>query len=154
MEDASKFPAWKEAVEKFTFSYGDIVPHEWFYSAFNISKPNDGMSFKDSKKSQFDFMANFKRLESYLLEEKQMALRNIRNKGWEVILPEEQTEWALDSGVSEMKKALRKMYSRQINVNYTLLSSEQKKENTDSLAKTSMLRGMITKFGNKQLTVE
>jgi hypothetical protein len=150
----TKFPAWKEALDKFNFNYGDVIPHKWFFEAFGLDAPQDTTAYKSSKKTELEFMANFKRLENTLLEERQIALKNIRSVGWQVVAPGEQTDWALNNGATEMKKALKKMYSRQVNVNHALLTHEQKKENADSLARTSMLNGMIARFQKKQLTTD
>ena len=149
-----KYPAWKEALDKFAFTYGDMIPHAWFYQVFDIPAPTSTTMWAVSKKSQLEFMGAFKRLEDALLEKRQMALRNVRSVGWEVVYPHEQTDWAMNDGANEMKKALKRMYSRQVNVNHALLTSEQKKDNADSLARTSMLNCMLGRFQSKQLTAE
>lgn len=154
MKKVTKIPAWKEALDNFTFCYGDVIPHKWFYVHFGLKEPTATTRYGESKESAMLFMANFKRLEDALLEERQMALRNIRGEGWEVVTPNEQTDWAMHTGTHEMKKALRKMYSRQMNVNHSMLTIEEKKENADSLARTSMLNSMLGRFKRKQLTSE
>jgi len=154
MKDLMQHPGWKEALARFTFRYGEIITFEWLYDSFNIEKPKDFTSWKDSKKAQLEFLSNFKKLEEYLLEERQMALKNIRGKGYEIVTPAEQTAWAMQVGSNEIKNALHNMYERQINVNHKLLTTDEKKENSDAIARTSMLGSMIKKFEKKQLTSE
>lgn len=150
-EMITKLPGYKNAIDKFDFDYGAEISHKWFFEAFGIPMPDNKTFHKDGKKAQLEFMANFKKLEEYLLEEKQIALKSIRGQGWQVVVPAEQTEWSVEEGAKEMKKALKKMYHRQLNVNDALLTADQKRENSDALAKTSMLHGMIKKFQRGKL---
>lgn len=147
----TKLPAWKNAIDKFNFRYGDIIPHNWFFQAFGIEVPNSKTLHAQGKKAQMEFMANFIKLEENLLEERQMCLKNIRGQGWKIIEPHEQTAFSIADGSHEMKKALKRMYHRQLNVNDALLTAEQKRENSDALAKTSMLNGMVKKFQRGRL---
>lgn len=154
MEDLQHYPAWKDALVNFDFTYGDIVELDWLYEAFGLERPHEKMPYKKASEVQLEFLTNFKKLEEHLLHEMQMALRNKRSIGYEVVTPQEQTFWAEQAATSEINKSIRGMYNRQINVNRDLLTAEQKKENSDALARTSMLTTMVGRFKKKQLTYD
>jgi hypothetical protein len=152
--NVTQLPAWKEAVSNFDFDYGDVISKEWLYESFGLEKPTAFTPNDKVKQIELAFLSNFKKLEEYLLEERQMALKTLRSVGYEIIQPNEQTQWALFNGMADMKKALKTMYRRNVNVNHNLLNAEDKKKNSDALARTAMLKTMVDRFEKKKLTFE
>jgi hypothetical protein len=148
------YPVLKEAIkslEKEGRTYGDTLSLEWLYKEFGIDMPRPGTPYHEAEKAMFKFLSVFKQFEKEMLENKQMALANIRTKGYRIVPPNEQTKWSEEDGIKTIKKALKLMYIRQTNVAFDLLTSEERKDNADSLARLSMLKVMVDKTSRKLL---
>ena len=42
------YPVWREVLKRFPlagFTWGDIIPHEWFYEQFGLTLPTDDMPY-------------------------------------------------------------------------------------------------------------
>lgn len=133
------------------FTYGDVLTYDFLYQAFGIDKPNITTPLERAHKSQWQFLSCIKKLEEFLLEVKLMAIMNIRGEGYQIVHPSEQTRWAEHEGMTEISKAFSKMHKRQINVNHSLLTSEQRKENVDALSRATMLESMLNRINRKVL---
>lgn len=141
-----QYPAWREAIKAFMqerFAPGDTVSFDWLYDHFLIKRPGGSTLLADAQKAELQFLSQFKQFEDALLTEHQIALTNVRGVGYRLVPPAEQTRWAEDSGVTEVKKAIRKLGDRLTNVDLVQLTNEQRKENADALARMAMLSGLI-----------
>lgn len=145
-QDTALYPAWREGYKRFVsegFTPGDEIPKEWFYNAFGIEMPAPTCPVKEADKARLEFMAAFLAMRESLLTERQVALANMRGYGYRVVTPQEQTRWAEEEGIDEVKHAVTKMGTRLVNVDLAALDGTQRKENADALARLSMMRGMI-----------
>ena len=142
-DEVKRSAPWVEAVEKFVaaeFKPGEAIPHAWFFTAFGIVEPRMCGSFNDSRQAQFQYLTNMEALKTTLLEEHQIALRNVRGVGYAVVPPGEQTEWAMDEARCGIGKALRAAIARASFVQMDALTEAQRKENLDARAKLSFFR--------------
>jgi hypothetical protein len=140
-----QYPEWREAVRRFhelRFAPGDILTFEWLYEAFQITRPVADTLLSDAQKAELRFLGQFKEFEDALLREHQTALANVRGVGYRIVPPSEQTAWAERSGVSDIKKAVRRLGDRLTNVDLARLSSVERQQNADALARLAMLSGM------------
>lgn len=143
-----KTPAWIEAVEDFVnagFKAGDIIPHEWFYGVFGITAPQKCKTVDEAQKSQFAYLTHIEGLKAALLEEHLVALRSARGVGYEVVSPDQQTEWAMNEVRSELRKTFRNGNARLNNIQLEVLSDEQRKENMDARGRLATIRSMTRK---------
>lgn len=141
-----QYPAWREAIKSFIgerFAQGDTVSFEWLYEHFLIVRPDGTTPLADAQKAELQFLSQFKAFEDALLTEHQIALSNVRGVGYRIVPAAEQTRWAEESGVSEVKKAIRKLGDRLTNVDLAQLTQDQRRENADALARLAMLSGMV-----------
>ena len=141
------YPAWRQAERDFIargFTLDDVIPFAWFYQAFRIEMPSPETSMRVAERAKFAFLSEFQAFEGALLHEHHIALRNVRGIGYRIVPPHEQTAWAEKSGLSEMKRAAKKMGSRMANVDLTKLSSQQRRENSDARANWGNIKGMLS----------
>jgi hypothetical protein len=122
---------------------GDTISFDWLYEKFLIQRPVGTTILADAQKAELQFLGQFKAFEDALLTEHQIALTNVRGVGYRIVPPGEQTSWAEGQGVGEVKKAVRKLTDRLTNIDLAQLTTEQRKENADALARLAMLSGMI-----------
>lgn len=95
------------------FGDGNLIKHEWLKEKFGLKK----LSLKDFETvddflkaieiQQFSYMSLVDKLRWELLKEYKMYIRNIRGDGYEILRPEDQTQYGYDSFVDDIKKAIR-----------------------------------------------
>jgi len=141
------YPAWRQAISVLKqegLKEGDVISHEWLYRNFGIQipKPDKVMTRKEHEKLDFEFLGQFTPFKEKLLKEDQVALRNIPERGYEIVPAAAQTQWAWEEGIIDVRRGVRKMTNRLANVNMTRLTAEERRENADTLAKAHMLETM------------
>lgn len=148
-EQLSKYPAWKEALERFRsaleadeFKYDSIVPHEWLFEAFGLQMPDDKMPWAKAKKVQLEYMAQFVRFREAVQLEDLLYLEAERSLGYRIVPPNEQTQKAMERCSVEMSKALKAAARAVGNIRTQELSDQQKRENLDARAKISSIAGL------------
>ena len=142
----NKHAGWRIAVRLFSDQKkkeGDVLSFAWLYDAFGMTEPQDATPWSERKASQLQFLGNIKAFEAHLLEELQIAIKNVRGIGYEVLAASEQSKWAYDEALRDVKRGVKKGLSRLTNVNLSSLTADQRRENADALAKIAALRGMV-----------
>lgn len=116
------------------FTYGKVIPTEWFMDRFGIKPWTNVHEYNQAQTLYATYMGQFR---NKLLIEMKMALRTKPGHGQEVVLPTEQTSWAMDEAKSAITKELEKARDRLTYVNTAELNDAERKENTDAIAKLS-----------------
>ena len=119
------------------FTYGSIIPKQWFDLRFGLTEPE---TIADAHKNQTLYATMMGQLRARLLVEKNMALRTKQCVGQEVVQPAEQTEWAMAEAQSNIAKELEKARDRLLHVNFGELTAEERRENSDAVAKLSFFQ--------------
>ncbi|WP_198173376.1 hypothetical protein [Cupriavidus sp. USMAA2-4] len=125
-------------------SDGDILPHSWLEERFGMKALDDDdvltpAAFQDR---QFAWLRNLEAFRAQLLEKHQIFLQSVHGRGYRVVPAREQTAAAQEKFEREATKAFRRAATTLKNVRLDELSDTERKENTDAIAKLSMLRGM------------
>jgi hypothetical protein len=144
--DAELYPVWRAALIKFKdarFIHDDIVPHEWFYQAFDIAMPKEDTPLKVAEKAKLAWLSQFDRFKRALLEQYQIKLRTEPGLGYRVVHPREQSKLALEDGAAAIKKAVRDMVDTSTHVNTAMLSAEERRQHTDNLARIGAFSNMF-----------
>ncbi len=137
------YPAWRQAVKAFLeqgFQADDVIAFDWLYENFGLEKINPDTPYEEAQKTQLQFLASFKKFEEELLTEHQIALDTERGIGYKIVPSEKQSRWAFEKGLAEYKKVTRKAQSRLTNVDLVKLSTEERKENADLMARLAQLK--------------
>ena len=141
------YPAWREGLRRVLAAEpapGKTFTHEWLYEAFGIEMPAPETPLKTAERAKMQYLSAFDAMREHLLTEHQIALDNIRGVGYRVVAPEEQTAWAEQDGLVDMRMSMRKMMLRMSNVDLAKLDADHRRQNADALARASMLSGMVT----------
>ena len=141
-------PEWKQAVQDAVgrFSYGDLIPMDWLMDAFGVEPASESMDALTYQKNQFRFLAALEAFKSALLDDHKMALQNVRGSGYRIVQPGEQTAWAEEEGIEEIRRGIRRMAGRLSNVKRAALTDAEQRENLDAIARLSMLKGMVRDY--------
>ncbi|KQB59367.1 hypothetical protein [Acidovorax sp. SD340] len=144
----SLFPRWKQAVVDFMaeHKYGDLVSHGWLLEHFGMtSLEGHRLTETQFKRRQLDLMSNVEQFKHELLTKHQIYLQPVRGSGYRWATPGEQTGLATKEFERDAGKAFRAVGQRLRHVRLHELSDEQRRENSDAVAKVSQLRGMTRK---------
>lgn len=116
------------------FTYGSVIATEWFSQHFGIKPPTTIPEADQAKMLYATYMGQFR---AKLLVDCKMALRTKNGIGQEVVLPGEQTSWAMDEAKNIITKELERAKDRLVYINSEELNDSERKENTDAIAKLS-----------------
>lgn len=148
MSEAYLYPPWKRAVENFVSKEhgpGTIIRTEWLMDQFQIRKP---VTANDQKKASVRFVAQFLSFREELLESYNICLRTKPGTGYEVVHPKDQTQFAQNTLADRVHKAFKSAIRKMTYVDHVALNENEKRENTDALAKTATL---VSMFNRRQL---
>jgi hypothetical protein len=140
-------PPWKGAflwIEETAPEPGTVLRHEQLYARMGITMPTANTAYHVGERAKLAYFAQLDLLRRELLDELQIDLRSVQGVGYEIVPPSEQTAQAWTDAVREVRRALAKGARRITNVKVDALTDEQRKENSDAIAKLSMLRGLVS----------
>lgn len=145
-QELELYPAWREALKRWPssgFTWGDTIPHEWFYEAFNLPAVEDHMTVKEAESIRLKFLGQFESFRRALLEEYRMDLISVRGYGYEIVTPDEASRRAYDDEMYEIRKALRSLSRRLTFVPLGQMTDDQRRENADLMARAANLKQMF-----------
>jgi len=153
MTDPVLHPEWKQALKtilEMNPQPGDVVPRAWLEEMLELP---DARTAEQFQARQLKWLQQFERLRDELLTTHQIWLRANGDGGYEVVPPARQTELAYADYSRAAFLKLKRMATVAKNVKLSELTDAQRRANTDSLSKISMLVGMVggAMIGQKQL---
>lgn len=138
---------WKIAVKellRLNPKAGYVITPQWLADQFGLVAPT-AWTRKEWGEYQFKFLHNMEKFRDALLEEHRIDLRRVKNKGYEILHPKEQTLNAMTEGLRAIAKTLNRTTMRVLHVDTSKLSKRQLQENAEALNKLSVLRTAFTK---------
>jgi len=146
------YPNWKQAAEKAIneFTYGDFIPYEWLRDTMDLPLPKGNIPYNKHQEYQLKWLGAKEKFKNWLLEEHQMDLQNVRGGGYTIMQPKDQSSIAYRTLGNGLKKNLKKATRSLLNVNSSLLTTEQRRDNANKLAITASLNAMTTKKLNER----
>lgn len=139
-------PAWRNAeaeLIKSGFTYGSQVSRCELGRLFGLRDP---VTAEEQQAYNLEFMRHSVHLRDSLLVNHMIALKTRHGESiYEAVMPENQTDFAMNTGIKEVKKAMRNMANVLQFTPIHLLTSDQQRKNADAQAKVAMLQGMVRK---------
>jgi len=146
-ENLELYPSWRQALVNFRdagFAFGDILPHTWLYEQFECTALLDPkITWEQAQKLQLKLLGQFTPFREALLDEDQIDLQSKPGVGYELVPPADQSRRAVKDTLKDIQKTMRKGVARATNVNTALLTSEQRREHAENLARLGMLRQLL-----------
>jgi hypothetical protein len=105
------------------FNYGDVVTNEWLADNFKLRLPTHG-SKKQFQAYAFEFLGMLEGVKKSLLEDHKMYLTNVRGKGYLIVMPNRQSDVAVDKLKKSLSSEINKAFRAITNVNEALLTNE------------------------------
>lgn len=142
------YPIWRQALIAFRergWTYGDQIPHDWFYEVFGLplQADQDRMTFAQVKRIHLIRLSQFEPMRDALRKEHQMDLQSVAGFGYEVVHPRDQGMRAYEDTIHAIKKAVRDGLDRSVTVNQSLLTVDERRQNADILARIGLLRQLL-----------
>ncbi|MGI9506055.1 MAG: hypothetical protein ACR2RE_23695, partial [Geminicoccaceae bacterium] len=134
---------WRVALAAFDeegFTFGSEITHAWLLEALGLKEPASGAGYEAFQKFSIQKMNAVCLFARELLQARNMALQNIRGRGYRVVLPPEQTSWAKEEWQDDMRRVCAKAGERLSNIDFSQLSAVQQKENADVRAHVGTVR--------------
>lgn len=131
----------ESAVDQFMaddFQDGDLISHDWLRTVLEI---NDA-AMRDN---DFVLVERIEAFKSALLHGHQIALQNVRGRGYRVVPPAEQARFAAEEAAKYIGKGLRKADSLLANTRFEQLATDERKRHTDTQVRIAALAGMVSK---------
>lgn len=131
----------EEAVKAYferQYKDGDLVSHDWLLYVLKLRQPRtreDGLLLLDR-------MDAFRKA---LLEDHCIALENVRGKGYRVVPPAEQAEYAARTAAAHISKGLRKSGQLLEHTRVDELSERERQRHTDTEVRMAGLRSLISR---------
>lgn len=142
-----EYPAWRAAISQLVrdkrLNPGAVFEFAELYDLFMLKQPQPDTPMREADRAKLLFLGQFAGFEEALLTEHQVALANIRGVGYRIVPPSEQTSWAENQGIGDVRKAVKKLSNRLTNVSFDALTSHERRANADALARLGMLGGML-----------
>lgn len=135
-------PEWRNALRQIMDSDpqpGDVLPRAWLEELLDLPPARDMAGFQQRS---LKWLQRFEKLRDELLTVHQIWLR-ATDGGYEIVPPAQQTETAYSDYSRAAMLKLKRMVHVAKNVRLSELTDEQRRANADSLAKMSMLVGMV-----------
>ena len=150
-QTTKKHPIWREATAQIImdFSYGDTISLKWFEKRLELEKPKQA-SFVTYNEYSLKWLTAIEALKRELLENHNMALKNIRGEGYIIVHPADQTKFAMEDMGRLFKKAAIKTARRLKFVDSKRLNDEQIRENSEAIGRLAALKA----FSKKQIAIK
>lgn len=141
---------WLEFLGEIADKYGDgsLIKHEWLKDKFGLKELalEDYETVSDFLKAieiqQFAYMSLVDKLRWELLKEYKMYIRNVRGEGYEILRPQDQTQYGYDSFIDDVKKAIR--VAGLIMNNVQQVNFAQQAKDNDLRAKFGIMKQMLS----------
>lgn len=142
MDDLQLHPVWRDALRRWPesgFTWGDIVPHKWFFEAFDLPEITDTMTVKEAKRIELKMLSYRTAFMQALLNDRRMWFTSVPGVGYEIVTPEEQSRRVYDEFQTDMRRANRRLADGLRYVNISMLSDDGRRENADLLARAGSI---------------
>lgn len=134
MSDDTTAQPWREALARWPssgYTWGDTIPHAWFYEAFGLEQPTDMTPMKEAEALRWKLVNQLDSFSRALLEVHHMDLASVRGVGYEIVRPADAARRAFDEGVSSIKRIIRETLMRIRYAPLAQLTDDQRREQAD-----------------------
>jgi hypothetical protein len=142
MDELPLHPIWRDVLRRwpeYGFTWGDTIPHKWFFDVFELPQITDDMTVKEAQRIELKMLGYRTEFMRALLSERRMYLISVPGVGYEIVTPGEQGRRAYDVFNAETSKAARDLSDRLRHVNIGMLSAEEQREHTNLLARAGSI---------------
>lgn len=143
MSTITRHPAWKQAVADFLSldaPEGHLLTKEWLIDALCLTAPK---TLNDKERFDFDYLSGIDNFRRELLEKHCLAFKTVRGEGLLLLTAREQVEYAIEERDRLMGKALRNGARTLMYLRSNELSSEERANHADQLARHAKLASVI-----------
>ena len=158
MSETKKHPAWKNAVEKIVErfeaeGYGVIFSPDELLDWFDMKIPENG-TFEAFNAFAFEKLSQMENTKTELLLEYNLALENIRGKGYMLVHPNDQVTKTAGKYMQMARRKLNQAVLRLMHVDAAQLDMDASQARLQGLARMAFIKSAMNKrkipFGDGQ----
>jgi hypothetical protein len=142
----NELPEWLQNAinifERDAIKDGDTLSHQWIKFALQVPETK---ALSDADRLQWMLLSRVEAFKDWMLENRQIALHNVRGEGYLVVPPRDQARLAAEESMRLVKKGLQKGDKLLTNVRLAELSADEKKRHTDTQIRLTGIGGMLRK---------
>lgn len=121
-----------------SYADGDLISKDWLMWALDITK-------RGIEENEFLLLERVEAFKQTLLLEHQVALQNVRGRGYRVVPPSEQARYAAEEAARYFEKGVSKAGALLTHTRRSKLTSDEAKRHTDTEIRMASLDGMLSK---------
>jgi hypothetical protein len=145
--DKPYIAAAEQSVKEFT--YGDMIEKSWLFKNFNMNQLTTGTR-EEFEAFSFEFLQNIEGFKEYLLETHQRLLVCQRGKGYIILPPKSQSDYAMTNLKTKVSAEINKAVKALTHINENMLSYADIKKRDEQAGKVAALAAFSkTRIGNK-----
>lgn len=126
------------------FTYGQIIKKQWLIENFMLNEPKYGTRY-DYEKFAFEFLENIEGMKKNMLEAHKMCMRSVRGEGYLIVMPNDQSDYAMDNFKNNVGQAIKKVTEILKNVDESLLTDESIRRRDEQIGKVAALAAFTKK---------
>jgi hypothetical protein len=145
---------WFLLVERIVteFEIGQLIPHDWLKAMFGIKQldlqffPDMESVRKAIQEQQFLFLQLFERLRKDVLKNHNFYLVNVRGLGYKIIHPKDQTGFAYNQLIEDIKSSFKECGDIMSHVRNNHVDEEQRAKDRHLFSKVGTLKQLFEGF--------
>ena len=144
--EVTQHPPWREALVRFIaagYAAGDLVTHDWLHEALGLVRPGPQTPLAVADGVRMEYLRQLTQLRQALLIDHKVDLASKPGVGYTVIPSHEQSARAGEEGQAEVNSALKRMQLRIVHVDFARLTSGQRQEAANDLARAAAMAAAI-----------
>jgi len=146
MNDLPLHPIWRDVLRRwpeYGYTWGDTIPHKWFFDVFELPEITDTMTVKDAQRIELKMLGYRTEFIRALLAERRMYLVSVPGVGYEIVTPGEQSRRGYEAFEAKQRKASQELMDCLRGVNIGMLSEAERRENATLLARAGSIARWI-----------
>lgn len=137
-------PVWLERAismyDKDARKDGDLLSHDWIKWALDIPEPK---TLDQADEVQWMMLSRMDAFREWLLVERKTALQNVRGRGYRIVPPHEQGQYAAEQAMKLVKKGLEHGDKLMTHVRMSEMGIEEQKRHTDAHVRLCGIADMV-----------
>lgn len=142
---------WEVLIDNIVETYfpNDLISHKRLSEIFYLPDPvykdyaSQDEFMEAVKLQQFEYMTLVDKLRWDILKQHKLYLQNVRGDGYSFVPPGDQTDFAKCQTMEKITKHNRRGMLILKNIRYNALSADQRRHNSDEVAKLGQLSQML-----------
>lgn len=124
------------------FKDGDMLSHLWLRHALDVPQPK---SLQQAEELQWALLSRMDAFRAWLLTERKIALESVRGRGYVIVPPGRQAEFACKEAMSLVRRGLHKGDQLLQHTRLDALTEDERRRHSDAHVRLNGVKGLLTR---------